>query len=103
MRKQVAPLLAPGAADTGPAPAPAPDETCPDIPELWSRNLEGEISSDLCAEMERHVAACGRCRAACDTLKRTLAVCRTSSTPQVPISVQEAVRKAVRKLSAEDH
>jgi RNA polymerase sigma-70 factor (ECF subfamily) len=102
VRREVAPLLGPGDEELETAAARAPGETCPDILELWSRNLEGEISPDLCAEMERHVAACGGCRAACESLKRTLAVCRTSTTPQVPASVQEAVRRAVRKLETED-
>jgi RNA polymerase sigma-70 factor (ECF subfamily) len=95
VRTRVAPLL--GAAP----PAPA-GESCPDILDLWSRNLEGEISPDLCAEMERHVATCGTCRASCDSLKRTLAICRTSATPEVPISVQDAVREAIRKLAAQN-
>jgi RNA polymerase sigma-70 factor (ECF subfamily) len=72
------------------------------ILELLSRNLEGEIGPELCAEMERHVAACGRCHDACESLKRTLALCRTARAPEVPVAVQEAVRGAVRRLVAAD-
>ena len=35
---------------------------CPDVLRLFSRHLEGEISVGLCAQMERHVERCARCR-----------------------------------------
>lgn len=97
VRAEVAPLLAPGG--PGPAAAASAGGSCPDVLALWSRNLEGEVNPELCAELERHVAACPRCRAACDSLKQTLALCRTAETPAVPPSIQEAVRKAIRELT----
>ena len=95
VRAEVAPLLAPGA----PEPQAAAGGSCPDVLSLWSRNLEGEVNPELCAELERHVAACPRCRAACDSLKQTLVLCRTAETPAVPPSIQAAVRKAIRELT----
>lgn len=96
VRAQVAPLL--GIPTDGPA-APG---TCPDVLTLFSRHLEGEISADLCAEMERHLQACDRCRVTCDSLKHTLALCRTSGQArQVPASVQASVKKALRKVLAD--
>lgn len=96
VRERVAPLLGvetdlPGAA-----------ATCPDVLSMFSQHLEDEISADLCAQMERHLGACARCRGACDTLKRTLALCRTSgqSVP-VPAAVQASVRTALRGFLAE--
>jgi RNA polymerase sigma-70 factor (ECF subfamily) len=94
VRAEVAPLFAAPSAET------APGGTCPDVLLLWSRNLEGEVNPELCAELERHVAACARCRAACDSLKHTLALCRTTAAPAVPPSIQEAVRRAIRELTA---
>ena len=97
VRERLAPLVAPGAAVGEPAPA-----SCPDIVGVLSRHLEGDLTPSACEEMERHVAACDHCRGACDSLRRTLAVCRTLPAPEVPDEVQEAVREAVR-LFVEKH
>lgn len=91
VRERVAPLL--GITSDVPA-APGP---CPDILTMFSQHLEDEISADLCAQMERHLEGCGRCRGACDSLKRTLAMCRTVGTSvPVPAGVQASVRNALR-------
>lgn len=71
---------------------------CPDIVALYSRHLEGEIDAAVCAEMEKHLAACARCRAACRTLKDVIALCRANPTERVPEPVQESVRTALRDL-----
>lgn len=91
LRDRLAPVL--GVADQGPAPA-----GCPDIVTLWSRHREGEITADLCAQMERHVAGCAHCAAACESLKRSLAACQSGPGPQVPPAVQRAVREALEHL-----
>jgi RNA polymerase sigma-70 factor (ECF subfamily) len=98
VRAQVAPLLGiPAEA------APAAAGTCPDVLTLFSQHLEDEISADICAEMERHLQACDRCRGTCDSLKRTLALCRTAGPlVQVPTSVQASVRVALRNFLAEN-
>jgi RNA polymerase sigma-70 factor, ECF subfamily len=94
VRAHVAPLL--GIAL--PEPAGAPTTSCPDVLELFSRHLEDEISADVCVAMERHLAGCARCRGTCDSLKRTLALCRTSPSVPVPRAVQDSVRVAVRNF-----
>ncbi len=74
-----------------------PAGACPDIVTMFSRHLEDEISADVCSEMERHLEGCPSCRGACDSLKQTLKLCRTSG-PQtdVPPQVQSAVKRALR-------
>lgn len=75
--------------------------TCPDVLTLFSRHLEDEISAEVCEEMERHIAGCDRCRAACDSLRRTLALCRTSAAAvEVPQQIQAAVKVALRQALA---
>lgn len=96
VRAHVAPLLG-----IPPEPGAAPSGTCPDVLTLFSQHLEDEISADMCAEMERHVEACGRCRGACDSLKRTLALCRGGPAASVPAAVQDSVRVALRNFLAE--
>jgi RNA polymerase sigma-70 factor (ECF subfamily) len=88
VRARVAPVL--GVGEESPSPS------CPDVVGLLSRHMEGEISSDLCAEMERHLTECPRCRAACDSLRSTLALCKAAPAPRVPSAVQESVRRAIQ-------
>jgi RNA polymerase sigma-70 factor (ECF subfamily) len=73
---------------------------CPDVAALFSRSLEGEIGPEECREMERHVAACPRCGAACDALKATLGMCRTLPAPEVPPQLQAAIRDGIRQVIA---
>jgi RNA polymerase sigma-70 factor (ECF subfamily) len=75
-----------------------PDSGCHDVATLWSRKLEGEISADVCAEMERHLEGCERCRAQCESLQRTLKLCRRCESGPVPADVQESVRASVRRF-----
>jgi RNA polymerase sigma-70 factor (ECF subfamily) len=95
VRERVAPLL-------GVASPPAAG-ACPDVLMTFSRHLEDEISAEHCAEMERHLEGCARCRGTCESLKRTLALCRTHG-PAVPVpaSVQASVKTAVRSFLADN-
>jgi RNA polymerase sigma-70 factor (ECF subfamily) len=95
IREAVAPVLAheaPGARAEPPAAG------CPDIVQLFSQHLEDEISGDLCATMEQHLARCPSCQARCDSLQQTLALCKNAALPEVPVSVQNTVRKAIRQF-----
>lgn len=96
VRARVAPLLG------VPVEVPAAPGHCPDVLGLFSKYLEDEISADVCSEMERHLAGCSRCRGACDSLKRTLALCRTAlPSPDVPAPVQASIKVALRDFLAE--
>ena len=90
VRARLAPALGIGQ-DSAAAPG-----RCPDILRLYSEHLEGDVSPELCAKMERHLAGCARCRTSCDTLKRTLALCRSLPKPAVPAAVRDAVRRELR-------
>ena len=90
VRQHVAPVL------RVPAAAGAPGTPCPDVLTLFSRHLEDEIAPDVCAEMEAHLEGCGHCRDACESLKRTLALCRATPAPDIPGSLKESVRDAIR-------
>ncbi len=78
--------------------APAPGDACPDITDLFSRNLEGEISPEVCREMEKHLELCPRCRTACEGLKETLAVCGTLPVPEVPEEIKKSIQDEIRRL-----
>ena len=95
VREQIAPLLG------IPSDLPAAPGTCPDVLALFSSHLEGQISAGVCAEMERHVEACPRCKGACDSLKRTLSLCHAAAPAgQIPTSVQASVKVALRSFLA---
>lgn len=83
---------------TNAGPAAGSAGACPDVLTLFSRHLEDEISADVCAEMERHLRGCPRCRGACESLQRTLATCRNVPSPEVPPAVQRSVRTALRSF-----
>jgi RNA polymerase sigma-70 factor (ECF subfamily) len=91
VRAHVAPLLG------VPEPVQGVASACPDVVQLFSEYLEGEIAPDVCAKLESHLELCARCRSACDSLKKTLALCSAAPAP-VPREVQDSVREAVRSL-----
>ena len=93
VREAVAPVLGAPGAET-----PRASEACPDIVQLFSRHLEGEISSTLCADMERHLASCPSCASRCESLQRTLALCKATPVPAVPVPVQNEVRVALKRF-----
>ena len=96
VRAHVAPLL--GIPMTTAAAA-----QCPDVLTLFSQHMEDEISAEVCAEMERHLSSCSRCRNTCDSLKRTLALCHTAGPAvEVPPGVQASVRVALRNFLTEN-
>ncbi len=81
-----------------PSDAP-PSGTCPDVVAMFSRYLEHDIGAEECAAMERHVAGCKQCSTACESLKRTLALCHAEPRGEVPADVQARIRRAIRDLS----
>lgn len=96
VRAEIAPLLG------IPNDLPAAPGRCPDVLALFSSHLEGEVSADVCAEMEQHIEACPRCKGACDSLKHTLSLCRTSlPAAPIPAKVQASVKFALKKFLAE--
>ena len=101
VRARVAPLYAAVAGATaagapGAAAASPPSPGCPDVAALLSRHLEGDITADVCATMEGHLAGCARCRAVCDSLRDVLARCRRAGDDGVPPAVQQRVRVALQ-------
>lgn len=75
---------------------PPESAACPDILAMFSAELEGEVTAEVCARMQQHLAGCGRCRRACDDLRRVLALCQTPA-PVVPDEVQESVRRELQR------
>ena len=64
-----------------------PQAGCPNIRQVFSQHLEGDLSRDICATMESHVAQCPICAQECDGLKAALNAC-VSAPCNVPVEVQ---------------
>ncbi|MFL5300781.1 MAG: sigma-70 family RNA polymerase sigma factor [Anaeromyxobacteraceae bacterium] len=97
VRERLAPLLG-----IHQAAQPATQEKdCPDVVELFSRHLEGEISGSVCTTLEQHLLGCDRCRARCDSLRATLSLCSHSG-DEVPPRVEQSVRDALRRFLAKE-
>jgi RNA polymerase sigma-70 factor (ECF subfamily) len=94
VRRELAPVWRGAAIEPSPA-------TCPDVLTLFSQHLEGEIDPSVCATMEAHLAGCSHCRNACESLKRTLAVCRQLPTPDVPAPIAASIRAAIQTFLSE--
>jgi RNA polymerase sigma-70 factor (ECF subfamily) len=92
VRQELVPMLGGPPIDTARA------SVCPDVLTLFSQHLEGEIEPGICAAMETHLAQCRHCRGACDSLKRTLALCRQLPTPEVPASLAASVKAAIQRF-----
>lgn len=67
---------------------------CLDIVKKYSQHLEGDITGSVCETMQKHVDECEACKLACDSLRKTLALCRDSAGKynSVPAEVQERLR-----------
>ena len=92
VRERVAPVLGVGAGGTAPGPG------CRDVVEIFSRRLEGEIDGAACAELEGHLTTCPHCRGRCDSLRATLALCKTAGDAPVPPGVERSVRQALERF-----
>jgi RNA polymerase sigma-70 factor (ECF subfamily) len=62
---------------------------CPDILLEFSRKLEGDLSSDHCAQLEEHLASCPSCAARCRSIQVLLGACASlrASVPAADVGV----------------
>jgi RNA polymerase sigma-70 factor (ECF subfamily) len=97
VRERVAPALL-----SQPTPAAEPSGSCRDVVLAFSRHLEGEIDSSLCAELESHLQSCAACRSRCDSLRATLTLCRNAAAAPVPPNIELSVREALRRFLAQE-
>ena len=88
----------------GPAPGPETGRACPDVIELLSRHLEGEITPNVCRELEAHVADCSGCSRRCDSLRRVLSTCSEAPLPELTPELRHRVLQEMhRVLKEQDH
>ncbi len=67
-----------------------------------SEYIDGELSAELCQEIEKHLAGCDNCRIVLNTTKRTIDLVR----PEVdsPASLPDEVRERLfKRLNLDDY
>jgi RNA polymerase sigma-70 factor, ECF subfamily len=68
---------------------------CPELAAELSAYAADEVDHAMCERIEQHLARCEKCSAACDSLKRTVSMCRAIPGGDVPAPVKAAVRAAL--------
>jgi RNA polymerase sigma-70 factor (ECF subfamily) len=75
------------------------DFGCAALREELASYAASEIDQAACARIEEHLKQCPACTAACDSLKRTVSMCRSLPGGEVPVPVRTAVRRALLHTS----
>ncbi len=73
---------------------------CPELQHELAAYASSEIDQAACVQIEAHLQKCPRCAAACDSLKRTVSLCRAIPGGAIPASVRAAVRRALQRMPA---
>ena len=61
--------------------------TCRDLFERLSEYVDGELSQEICEEIQRHMEGCEPCVAFAKTLKKTAELCRRLPSRPIPPEV----------------
>lgn len=75
-----------------------PLSSCPDVVEMMSRKLEGDLAVADCAQIEKHVANCPRCHGRCDEMRQVFVLCRQAATESAPSEVRIKLRRLLNAL-----
>ncbi len=67
----------------------ASHEHCETILENLSAYLDGDLSDDLCVEIERHLAGCVDCHVVVDTLRKTISLYHALPPAELPDSLRQ--------------
>lgn len=73
---------------------------CPELAQELSEYAAQEIDQATCVRIEDHLSRCARCTEACETLKRTVSLCRRIPGDEVPGPVRAAVRQALHAATS---
>ena len=76
--------------------------TCQSLLCMLSDYIDGDLSEELCQEIEKHTAGCANCRIVIDTLRKTISLYHTAAeeSAQLPDETREHLFKT---LNLEDY
>lgn len=64
---------------------------------LWaSEYIDGTLPSDTCAELEKHLSVCPRCKSILNTLKATISLYQSVKSQNVPSAIHHSLHRALR-------
>lgn len=66
--------------------------TCRELFERLSEYVDGELSQEICEEIQRHMEGCEPCVAFAKTLKKTAEMCRRLPSRPIPPHVAADLR-----------
>jgi anti-sigma factor RsiW len=66
--------------------------TCRELFERLSEYVDGELSQEICQEIQRHMEGCDPCVAFAKTLKKTADLCRRLPSQPIPPEVAADLR-----------
>jgi anti-sigma factor RsiW len=64
-------------------------EHCETILENLSAYLDSELSDELCAAIERHLAGCADCQVVVDTLRKTISLYHALPQAELPDALRQ--------------
>jgi anti-sigma factor RsiW len=76
--------------------------TCKSLLGFLSEYVDGELSEELCQEIENHTAECQNCRVVVDTLRKTVSLYHESAaeSAEIPVVIRA---KLFKTLNLEDY
>ncbi|MCJ7435499.1 MAG: zf-HC2 domain-containing protein [Anaerolineales bacterium] len=76
--------------------------TCEGLLGSLSDYIDGELGTELCRQIEKHIAECENCRIVVDTTRKTINLIHASNSPQadLPDDVREHLFK---RLNLDDY
>jgi anti-sigma factor RsiW len=72
-----------------------PHENCHELLDGLSDFIDGQASADLCAQIQRHMAGCKKCRVVVDTLRKTINFYRLLPGPEMSDKTRERLYKVI--------
>lgn len=73
------------------------EQGCPELAQELAAFVSEDVDQATCVRLEEHLSRCPRCAEACDSLKRTVSLCRRIPGDDVPAPVRAAVRQALAR------
>ncbi|MDF1543717.1 MAG: anti-sigma factor [bacterium] len=70
---------------------------CSDYIQDLNDYLDGEISPELCEEIDKHVGECKNCRLMVDSMKMTVKLCREGKSEELPVQLQDKLTSLLKK------
>lgn len=71
-------------------------ENCKALLGSLSEYIDGELPSDLCAEIEKHLEGCDNCRIVLNTTRRTIDLVQMPAEENVPDDVRDRLFKRLK-------